>query len=800
LPEAKLDLDPESRRALNLDGLLEWIAESARTAPGARELRELTPRTDPAWIAAELDAVEEVRRQLQRHGMLLPHSLPDPGPHVGALSVLGADLEALALRGLALVADAASRLGERMRSLEAEEAPRLRRLGEEIPDLRDAVGDVLAYVDGDGQIADEASDELRRIRAERARVGRRLRRLLEGFLRDPQAGPMIQDDFITQRNGRYVIPVRIDAPRPVRGIVHASSASGATQFVEPLESVELNNDRVRLAESEREEQLRLLSAWTGALRERFADLRSALSGLGRVDSLQARALFAEQVEAVRPIVEPGASPRFADVRHPLLDRRLEEQGKRAVPTRMHLEPEDRVLVLSGPNAGGKTVALKTVGLAVLMAQAGIPVPAVELRLPIYRQVRADIGDHQSIQADLSTFSAHVRALCRFLDNAAPPALFLFDELGTGTEPSEGAALAQAVLESLIVPGMTTLATTHHGALKTWAMTTEQAASAALEFDSSTLQPTYRILMGAAGASAGLEIAARFGLDSRIVERARDRLGSEGAQSEAYLERLRELLAELEERHAGLVRQEAEWTEARLREQREAEESERAREQRVERELERVVSEFRESARKELSGIRDERERRRTARRHSRVEGRLRMERERRRVELTPPAARAEPIDPATLREGAEVFVRSLARQGKIHALRGGRAEVRLGRMLFTVELDDLSAAGPGDEKRPAARRSRVAAPEAGSASLPDAPPGELKLLGRTVDEALDELDKYLDASALAGSAEVRIIHGHGTGRLRTAVRKFLTGHVHVKSHRPGRPNEGGDGATIAQLR
>jgi DNA mismatch repair protein MutS2 len=461
-------------------------------------------------------------------------------------------------------------------------------------------------------------------------------------------------------------------------------------------------------------------------------------------------------------------------------------------------------VLSGPNTGGKTVAIKTFGLAVLMAQSGIPVPAAEARLPLYRQLRCDIGDHQSIEADLSTYSARIRTVVGCLRDAAPPALFLFDEIGSGTEPVEGAALAQSILEALQRPGMTTVATTHQGALKAWAFTTEGAVSAAMEFDAESLRPTFSILMGAAGVSAGLDIAERLGLDPAVVAGARRRMGEGNVQSESYLARLRDLTADLARRQEEAARLEADLTEERRRLQSRAEQEQRKRRQTAERALDRALDEFRTLWKSELAAIRDKAERRRAERELGKLEHRLRMERERRADEIAPVSGPAEADGwelPDTLREGMQVYVRSLAREGTLKSTRGDRVDVTLGRVVFTVERSDLRV-----------RSGRAAAGETPTSKVVEAPrrargpelvfreaPRELRLLGMTVDDALSELDRFLDAAALSGYPEVRVIHGHGTGRLRRAVREFLRSHVHVASHRPGKPQEGGDGATIVRL-
>jgi DNA mismatch repair protein MutS2 len=807
----RFDLDPDSRRALEFDELLDWLAGYARTGPGADHVRALQPSAAVDRIRAEQDAVAETRRCLVEQGRLVDRALADPGRALEQLRIEGVRLDPETLRDLAGFLLAVSRLRSALFTLEADTHPHLRRLGAALPDLGDEAEEILHCIEPDGRLSDDASPELRRIRRASASLGARLQQMLESYFRDPDSASMFQDQFITQRNGRFVIPVRTDSHRPLKGIVHASSSSGATQFVEPMETVELNNDLVRLHEQEQEEQERILLGWSEALRERHEEVARAVEGYATMDSLQARALFAEGCAATRPAVEEGCRLDLLRMRHPLLQRRLAEQGAGCVPLDLSLDPSDQVLVISGPNTGGKTVAIKSLGLAVLMAQSGIPVPGERVRLPLYRQLRADIGDHQSIEADLSTYSAHIRAVVAYLADAAAPALFLFDEIGGGTEPVEGAALAQSVLDALRRPGMTTVATTHQGALKAWAFTTEGAASAAMEFDTETLRPTFRILMGAAGVSAGLEIAERLGLDPRIVADARGRLGEGNRRSEDYLHRLRDLTAEAERLRDAAARREAELIEERRRLDARAGEERQKRRRGAEQALDRVIGEFRERARKDLSEIRDRRERKRAERETARLHQRMRLERERRLDEVAPGDAAGDDDGwrrPGKLSPGMEVYVHSLARQGRVERVRGDEVEVLLGRVPFTVKSSDLRVrrgagpATPGSRREGAVRARVTSSGSPGGAGDPDGggAPRELKLIGMTVDEALPVLDKFLDAAALAGHQELRVIHGHGTGRLRAAVREFLRDHPLVAGQRPGRPAEGSDGATVVTMR
>jgi len=794
-----IDLDPGSRIALEVDALLEWVASYARTVPGAARVRGARARSGAAELREALELLDEGRRLHDRDGSWVGGGLADPEAALRALEPEGRGLALEALVALAATLRAAGDLRARFSALDPADFPGLRSLGSALPDLRAEARAVLDGVEPDGRISDRASAELRAVRRGRERAAAHLERTLRSLLRGPDAQAVIRDDFITQRNGRYVIPVRTDAPRVVRGIVHASSSSGATQFVEPLETVELNNRLVELAEREREEEQRILLRWSDAFRARLDGVEQAVDGLTRLDELQARVRFGAEIDGVTPVLNPDGPLSFRAIRHPLLDRHLREKEQRCTPLDLTLDPADGVLVLSGPNAGGKTVALKTFGLAVVMAQTGLPVPAERCELPPFRQLRADIGDHQSIHADLSTYSAHIRSVIEFLGGADPPALFLFDEIGTGTDPSEGAALSQAVLEALQRPGITTLATTHQGALKSWAFVDEHASSAAMEFDVATLRPTFRILMDAAGASAGLDVAEQLGLSSAIVERAREHLGEPGRRGESYMNRLRELTAEAETRREELALRERELAgradelAARI-----AEFDERRRGE-ADRRLEEALAALRREARRGLDAIADRRERRRAEREVAQLEGRLAGEKARYAAELCSPGASGEWIEPDALEPGCEVRVLSLRREGRVERVRGDRVDVRMGRMVFTVRRADLRvrSGSPPSAGAPADAPVRTGG---GFRPLARECPEELMLIGKRVEEALEELDRFLDAAVLGGRREVRIVHGHGTGRLRKAVRAHLSGHALVRRRRAGEAHEGGDGATVAELR
>lgn len=796
-----LDIDRESRESLEFDALLDLVAGHAATELGRRRIRGLVPSSDAVEAASRLATVAEAGRFLQIHGLVVGSGLQDPHGALERLRVAGAREEPTVLRELARVVVSAGEVRDRVLGSDADEFPLLHGIAGSIPDLRAIAEDVVRHVEPDGRLAEGASRELRRLRREVARVGERLRKQLEAILRRPgAAGASIRDDFVTQRNNRFVIPVRSDAAGIVAGIVHASSSSGATLFVEPLETVDLNNDLVRLHEAETEEENRILARWSAAFRDSIDDVAAAVEAVARFDSLQGRARYGAREDAVLPTVGDGLPLDLRALRHPLLDRRLRDTGGRCVPTDLRMDPADRVLVISGPNTGGKTVALKTLGLAVLMAQSGIPVPAASFSVPVFRQLRCDIGDHQSLEADLSTFSAHLGSVKRFLDDLTTPALLLFDEIGTGTDPEEGAALARAVLEALRRPGVTVAATTHHGAVKAWAFTADGVDSAALDFDTATMTPTFEIRMDRAGVSAGLDIARRLGLGDGIVHRARELIGEDGQAAEGYVARLRELTEQLERDREELAAAQADAARAGDDAREEAREQQRALLAIGQKRLDEAVDEFRERARRELSTIEERRQREFVRRAQREAEQRVAAERSRRRDAMKrrafrePAATTAEVL----IEPGRMVRVRSLDREGEIVAVRGEHIEVRLGRVGFTVGRGDLEPPERGATAPPATSPARAA--RDGKDDLTIEVTTELNLIGQRVADALPEVDRFLDGAARASLEEVRIVHGHGTGRLRKAIRRHLAGHAMVRRQRPGGPGEGGDGATVVELR
>jgi DNA mismatch repair protein MutS2 len=791
-------LSEQGRQDLAWDRVCGYVADRTRTPMGRASALALAPLDGREDILARRDRILEMMRVREEAGRLPLEEVLEPAELLARLGVEGTRLGGEEIHGLLRLLAVARELRRALAGLDPEEFPRLGADWSRIPDLDHLLEQMEGRLTPTGQLEDHASPELHRIRSQVRTLSERLTSTLEAMLRDRHAEKVLRDDYITLRNNRFVLPVRTDAPFPMEGIVHGSSGTGQTLFIEPLETVAINNELVRLKDEEAREEDRILRQWSAALAGAREEIAVTGERIAAADLLEALAGFSRDRRAVPAEVGTGDRLEVRGARHPVLESTLGAQpgGEAIVPLDLTLEAEDRVLVISGPNTGGKTVALKTVGLLTLMAHAGLPVPAAEASFPLLGAVLTDIGDHQSIQASLSTFSSHVRNLASMIGRAGPGALVLLDEVGTGTDPAEGAALAIAVLDRLRADGARVVATTHHGSVKVWAFQSEGVASAACEFDEISLRPTYRLLPGVAGASSGLEIAERLGMAAEVMEEARRRLDPGERETERHLLRLRSLASDreraLEESRVELRRLRDE----REEQSRRAEKKEETRRAEFARELERIAADFRKQADRLLARVKDAKERRALERVRLKEEAVLKR---RLREEI---GARSGPAEAGPAPEGwspapgERVRVLSLGREGTLRGLEGREAEVLLGRATFRVGLEDLRpAAAPGES-------ARQRLPAGVTAELGDREPvsRECRLIGHRVEEGRVLLDKFLDDAVLAGHDEVRVVHGHGSGRLRAALRELLDEHPQVRSWRPGRPAEGGDGATVVRLR
>lgn len=775
------------------DAVRDLLGGEARTAMGRERALAAEPFTDPTAIQAAIEATRQARLALADVGSPPLDTVPDIRSVLDRCRVPGSVLDGSELLALLPLLDACPHLTAWGRSVRPV-APTLSDLTDHLPtvgDLRDRLRPALA---DDGTLTDDASPRLRHLRRRIREHRRRIVADLERRLGGSDVEQLFTDRYVTVRHGRYVLPVRADARSRVPGIVHDRSQSGQTLFVEPAEGVEANNDLVQLGREEEQETARILAELTEAVRARLDDLDAVVEAVAALDWIAARAHLAERMEATAPRIDPGGRVALRSARHPLLlAQSWKEPARPAVPVDLDLGPERPMLLITGPNAGGKTIALKTLGLHVLMAQSGCHLPADEgSRLPVFGALHAIIGDDQSVAENLSTFSAFVRQVRAVLAEADEHSLVLLDELGAGTDPEEGAALAQAILEELVERGAKVLATTHLEPLKAFASTHPRARNASVEFDTGTLAPTFRLLYDRPGRSYALTIAARLGLPARLIERAREHRSEQGARLGDLLARLDEASRAGAERARAIEASEHEAA-VRLTAARETEAAAEAR-----------AREIVARAKTEASGLLGEIRRAITAEweRLKRAE-RSRSDLDASRRRLGEVAARLAPSSPADgerlepLRPGATVAAEHLGLRGELVALAGSTATVRAGNVTVRVPTSALRVveARAPEEGRPPVRqgdtRGRVGAREIAA---------EILLLGRTTDEARDLVEQYLDDAFMAGLPRVRLIHGKGTGALRKAVRDLLAAHPLVGSYRDGEPSEGGAGATVALLK
>jgi DNA mismatch repair protein MutS2 len=611
------------------------------------------------------------------------------------------------------------------------------------------------------------------------------------------------------------VPVRVHKKGQVKGVVHGSSSSGQTVYLEPLETIELNNELVRWREEEAQEVHRILRQMTAALRERAEELARAAEAVGLLDLAFACARFAHDYDCVIPRFHPSPGRLLLkDARHPLLESWLRPKRMRVVPQSLALHGEQCVLVISGPNTGGKTVTLKTVGLLALMAKAGLPVPAAEAEFPFFDRILADIGDSQSIHESLSTFSAHLLNIASMLETATADSLILLDELGTATDPEEAGALAVAVVDRFRSLGAYTLASTHHTALKAYATHTPGVLSANMGFDEQTLAPTYQLEVGRPGSSSGIAIAQRLGLPAEVIQRAREGLSSAHLEAEHYLSSLKtgeaaaaRLRAELTERLAALEEREKQWNETqRRREEQRAAEWERqleqlwsSFEQRAEQKLRELAAAAPKAARPQQAATRAAqaasrlREQAREELRHATVShlGASPAERER-----AAPALGFS-ISPRKAAVGDTVHLRSLGKSGVVRNKSDNWLEVEVGHLRTRVSYDDISEVIPATAHpaapKPAPVRVQMEGVAQGSLS-------EINVIGENADDARSRVDKFLDNAFLAQVSRVRVIHGSGKGILRKSLAEMFAEHPHVEKFSPAPQEEGGAGATIVELK
>ena len=817
LPDIPLPLTESSSAALEWPRLRDHIAASAASPLGRSWILALEPSADLAWIEQQQQRTGEIRDLLTGGGSFDFHGLFDPTLLLDKARLDGAALEPLEIASLPAVVERIAA----WRNLLVPQAGAAPRAWPAIAglcalllehDLAPLLRTLRGKIEPDGSLSDDASPELRRIRRAMERQHRAIEESLRKSLRALASEGSTQEELITVRGERFVIPVKAEFRRRVPGVIHGSSSSGQTVFIEPLEAIEQNNELVRLLDEEQSEIHRILVALTRALGENADAIVLGTGILAEVESHFARARFANSLDCVRPVFGERLSLEAA--RHPQLELRLRREGVAPVPLTLALETDARQLIISGPNTGGKTVALKTTGLLAVMAQAGLPVPAASATLPLFGSIYADIGDAQSIERNLSSFSAHVVNVDRIARSASPESLVLLDELGSATDPEEGAALAVAIAAHFLAIHAWTCITTHLTSLKVYAAGRPGVLNAAVGFDQTTLSPTYELRLGVPGASAGLNIAERLGLAPEIVAAARAQLTTQTADIGALLDSLHAQLAAAAAERDALQLRERELTRERLRLETDGRAEQKSRTRELETKLNSLLEDFAYQLRETVKAIDDKAVAQKIAKDSDRRMATLRREfSEQFNSTVVAHTTRADKDDPAAqpylpkgIKVGDLVKLKSLGRQARVERifdLKGGDAknfEVSVGTMKMRVAQADIAEVTAVQAVTPLEAARRRGGVTVSTTTDPDYLPSEINVIGRTADEAEDEVSRFLDRAFMAGLPRIRIVHGTGMGVLRRTLREFLKNHPHVTTVTEPPHNQGGQGATEVELR
>jgi DNA mismatch repair protein MutS2 len=797
-----------SADVLEYEALRQVVGRYLHSPMGRRELEKVAPHRDRERLDEDLaetgEAVEYLRAagrpQAAGRGAAIRidfSGLPDVEMPVQKLRIEGASLDPKEIFDLFSLLDRAAD-AKSLLTAAAERFPRLGRRAHGIGDFRGLLRDLAGKILPDGSVADNASVALARVRRDIERQKKSIQESLERFLRAHREEGVLQEEFVTIRNERFVVPVIAGQRRKLDGVIHGASSSGHTLFVEPLETIDLNNELAQLHDDEAREVHRILLEMTDRMRAYADSIRSTLATMAELELLFAKARFAAEFDCTIPRF--GDKLLLKDARHPLLEDVLRRRRKSAVPVSLELTRERRTLLISGPNTGGKTVTLKTVGLLSLMAQSGLPVPAAEAEFPIFDQTLADIGDYQSIQENLSTFSAHVSNIREMALDVTPHSLVLLDELGAATDPEEGGALGVAIVEHFRAAGAFTLVSTHLMALKIYGASTDGVVNGSMGFDEETLEPTFELRLGLPGKSAGLEIATRLGMPEDIMRRARHAMSDRERdvtrflgelhrrieETQALEESLREQVEKLARREKELA---AEWRtreEAKLKE--------------LERRTEAALARFEEQAQETIGKIVQGGDRRKAEQEAQRKVSKIKREmREdfRTTTLATEDDSRHDRIQPLRIEEGVRVRLKDIRDPARVRRMLGnGRIEVEAGFMKMQVSVDDVIEVLPEGQGGSALPRNVSYRPAPELAPVHQ----EINVIGQRAEEARDAVDQFLDRAVMATASRVRIVHGHGMGVLKKTIAELLSHHPHVARFFPAPQQEGGAGATIVELR
>jgi DNA mismatch repair protein MutS2 len=788
-------IDPFSREVLEFAAVIDLLHSYLSGPISEPLLAQVEPHTNLHLIQHDLDLARETRDYLRESPRPSLGALRDPRPLLDKLRVEGVSLAALEILALVEVARGAL---DMYRTFAKHPTPCLADLARSLPDFRSLVTELEGKILPDGTVDSSASAELGRIRRSIERLKIEIQTSLERMLRRFGQEGVLQDAVVTLRNDRFVIPVRVEEKRRVQGVVHGASSSGATVYVEPLETLALNNELVELQDREFAEVQRILGEFTRRLHERREDLIRATDILSEIDLAFAKGEFSRQYDCCIPEFREARALCLQEVRHPLLEKTLRAQQRRPVPLSLELEPPKTLMIISGPNTGGKTVALKTVGITLLMAQAGIPVPASAVKLPLFGRVLADIGDQQSIEANLSTFSAHVTNIEAMAQVADRNDLVLLDELGASTEPSEGAALAIAILEHFRQRGAVTMVSTHHSRLKAYAAETAEAVNAAMEFDETTLEPTYRLLAGLPGKSSALDIAARLGLEASIVRKARSLLHPADAEAAALVAGLHQQRTEMDQRLKTLEDDEKQLAARRQELEHQFECDRRAKLRELDSRLEATLRQYAKNWELSLEDLRKQAAPAKVvARGERKATGLVHEAREEWNAQVLealgmPSTAPGETPAVRLLAVGDRVQLPNVSTPGIVTALLDSEhLEVAVGPLKMRVRKEEVRPLLPAG-----ATATQVAVAPQGGGEVSQ----EFNVIGNTAEEARERVDKFLDQAFLSGRSQVRIIHGHGKGILRRTLHEMFSHHPHVEKFYLAPQQEGGAGATIVELK
>ena len=792
-------MNDKTLRVLEYHKIIEKVAEKAESELGKEMVRNIRPSTDINEVQYLQNETEEALKLLIKKGSPPLYGIQDISRELKMAEIGGV----LTPGGLLRVSDSL-RVARGLKNYLKEardqgvtDYPILQELIDSLRVFKEIEDEINNAIIGEEEISDNASPTLRNIRRQIINKNESIRNKLNSIISSQQYAKYLQDSIVTVREGRYVVPIKAENKRFFQGIVHDQSASGATLFIEPMAVVELNNELRELEMKEREEIERILRELTSLVADKVEHIRHNLKTLKRIDYIFAKGKYALEINGIKPILNREGYINIKKGRHPLLD------PKKVVPIDVYIGKDFNTLVITGPNTGGKTVTLKTVGLLTIMAQSGLHIPAeFNSEIGVFDKVFADIGDEQSIEQSLSTFSSHMKNIVGILEEVGPNSLVLFDELGAGTDPTEGAALAMAILDHLLNMDIRTIATTHYSQLKIYALTTDRVKNASVEFDVETLSPTYRLLIGVPGKSNAFEISKKLGLQSYIIEYAKSLVSRENVEFEDVLQAIDRDRRVIEE-----SKQEAEKLKEEVRRLKEELELEK---EKIKSSREKIIIQAREEARrilrsakeesegiiKELRNISSEIERDKLIRIQD-MQEKMRKNLDEVESQLSGDILNVKANkEIKNLKVGETVEVLSLKQTGTVLELpdEEGNVLVQIGIMKVKVNKSTLRRADQAEEEKAKTRTSKMIRSKSSHVK------NEIDLRGKTLDEALLELDKYIDDAYLAGLTEAYIIHGKGTGVLREGIKSYLKGHKHIKSYRTGNYNEGGTGVTVIELK